>query len=159
MSKSSGLIRGTSKTFRGQNEGLVMPHRDSGMPFMPHLAQVEGIEGKVSGFAVLLVHVNNGGEQKNLRERDPEEKLPHGAFVDLFSSHAYSWSSAKSAIGGFKYTPYPSRQCNAGKRPKSCPTSNVFWCKNDGRRLRRHQAYPVNDDSTNTKKQNSAFSL
>lgn len=48
-----------------------------------HLAEVEGVEGEVSGLAVLLVHVDDGGEQEDLREREPEEELPHGALLHL----------------------------------------------------------------------------
>lgn len=49
-----------------------------------HLAEVEGVEGEVSGLAVLLVHVDDGGEKQDLGERDPEEELPHGALLHLF---------------------------------------------------------------------------
>lgn len=49
----------------------------------PHLAQVEGVEGEVSGLAVLLVHVDDGGEEDDLGKRDPEQKLPHGAIRHL----------------------------------------------------------------------------
>lgn len=54
-----------------------------------HLAEVEGVEGEISGLAVLLVHVDDGGEQEDLSEREPEEELPHGALLHLlvFSSH------------------------------------------------------------------------
>lgn len=49
-----------------------------------YLAQVKGVEGEVSGLAVLLVHVDDGGEQEDLCQRDPEEELPHGTLLYLW---------------------------------------------------------------------------
>lgn len=49
----------------------------------PYLADVKGVEAKVSRLAVLFAHVDDGGGKKDFRDRDPEQKLPHGALLHL----------------------------------------------------------------------------
>lgn len=57
----------------------------------PHLAKVEGVEGEVSGLAVLLVHVNDSREKDDLGQGDPEQELPHGALLHLSGVQERRW--------------------------------------------------------------------
>lgn len=59
-------------------------------------ADVEGVKAEVSRLAVLLVHVDDSGRQKDLREGYPEQKLPHRTLLHLDSSNTSVMNEALS---------------------------------------------------------------